>query len=160
MAITVHEIEPEKPEVTASSKELALIAAKAIDEKKGTDIVIQEVGELLNVTDYFVICTAANNRRADAICEAVREQLRKQAGARPTSVEGEEDAKWILLDYGGVVVHIFQPKERDYYRLEQLWDAAPTVDVAAAGIEDPVYSERIAALLGRNQQSATETVGD
>ncbi len=131
-------------------KEQALVAARAIDEKKGTDIVIQYVGDLLNVTDYFVIATAANNRRADAIAEFVEERLRIEAEVKPTSVEGLDDSKWILLDYGSIVVHVFQPADRDYYRLEQLWDEAPTVDVAAAGIEDPVYSERIAALLGRN----------
>ncbi len=111
-----------------SPKEQALIAARAIDDKKGSDIVIQEVGKLLNVTDYFVICTAANNRRADSIYEEVEERLRKEAGVKPISVEGVEDGKWILLDYGQIVVHIFLPEQREYYRLEQLWDEAPTVD--------------------------------
>ena len=132
-----------------TSRELALIAARAIDEKKGSDIVIQEVSALLNVTDYFVIGTAANNRRADAIADEVLERLRTQAGVKPIGVEGEEECTWILLDFGSIVVHIFQPEQRDYYRLEQLWDQAPTVDVALAGIEDPVYTERIAALLQR-----------
>lgn len=131
------------------ARELALIAARAMDEKKGTDIVIQHVGELLDVTDYFVICTAANNRRVDAIADEVREKLREQGGVSPLSTEGLEDSKWVLIDYGSIVVHIFQPKEREYYRLEQLWDEASTVDVAEAGIDDAVYSERIAALLGR-----------
>ena len=139
-----------------TSKDQALIAARAIDEKKGTDIVIQDVSELLNITDYFVICTAANNRRVDAIAEGVEEQLFKEVGVKPASIEGLDESKWVLMDYGNVVVHIFQPADRDYYRLEQLWDAAPTVDVAAAGIEDPVYSERIASLLGRNEQGANE----
>ena len=132
-----------------ASHEQALIAARAIDEKKGSDIVIQNVSELMNVTDYFVICTAANNRRVEAIAEEVEERLRKEAGVKPIGREGFEDAKWVLLDYGSIVVHIFQPAERDYYRLEQLWDQAPTVAVEDAGIEDPVYSERIATLLGR-----------
>ena len=134
-----------------SPKEQALIAARAIDDKKGSDIVIQEVGKLLNVTDYFVICTAANNRRADSIYEEVEERLRKEAGVKPISVEGVEDGKWILLDYGQIVVHVFLPEQREYYRLEQLWDEAPTV-----GIEDPVYSERIAALIGRNAQAESD----
>lgn len=136
---------------TKNSKDQALIAARAIDEKKGSDIVIQDVSELLNITDYFVICTAANNRRVDAIAEAVEEQLFKEADVKPASIEGLDSSKWVLMDYGNIVVHIFQPQDRDFYRLEQLWDAAPTIDVAAAGIEDPVYSERIANLLGRNE---------
>lgn len=137
-------------------KEQVLVAARAIDEKKGTDIVIQDVSNLLNVTDYFVICTAANNRRVDAIAEEVEEQLTKQCGIKPVSIEGLDESKWVLMDYGPFVVHIFQPDTRDYYRLEQLWSAAPTVDVALAGIEDPVYTERIASLLERAAQSAQE----
>lgn len=139
-------------------KEQALVAARAIDEKKGTDIVIQDVSDLLNVTDYFVICTAANNRRVDAIAKEVEEQLFKDFGIKPVSIEGLDESEWVLMDYGPIVVHIFQPGPRDYYRLEQLWDAAPTVDVALAGIEDPVYTERIAHLLeraGANAQDAT-----
>lgn len=139
-------------------KEQALVAARAIDEKKGTDIVIQDVSDLLNVTDYFVICTAANNRRVNAIAEEVEEQLFKDFGIKPVSIEGLDESEWVLMDYGPIVVHIFQPGPRDYYRLEQLWDAAPTVDVALAGIEDPVYTERIAHLLeraGANAQDAT-----
>lgn len=139
---------------TTASHEQALIAARAIDDKKGSDIVIQNVSELMNVTDYFVICTAANNRRVEAIAEEVEERLRKEADVKPIGREGFEDAKWVLLDYGSIVVHIFQPAEREYYRLEQLWDQAPTVDVEDAGIEDPVYSERIASLLGRRAEAA------
>ena len=134
-------------------KEQALAAARAIDEKKGTDIVIQDVSDLLNVTDYFVICTAANNRRVDAIAEEVEEQLFKDFGIKPVS-------KWVLMDYGPIVVHIFQPGPRDYYRLEQLWDAAPTVDVALAGIEDPVYTERIARLLERAEGAGQDAVDE
>lgn len=135
-----------------SSKDVALVAARVIDEKKGTDIVIQDVAELLNITDYFVICTAANNRRADSIAEEVEKKIKEEFdGLAPISIEGLDEAKWILMDYGFMVVHIFQPADRDYYRLEQLWDEAPTVDVAAAGIEDPVYTERIALLLNRQQ---------
>lgn len=139
-------------------KEQALVAARAIDEKKGTDIVIQDVSDLLNVTDYFVICTAANNRRVDAIAEEVEEQLFKDFGIKPVSIEGLDESEWVLMDYGPIVVHIFQPGPRDYYRLEQLWDAAPTVDVALAGIEDPVYTERIARLLERAEGASQDTV--
>lgn len=134
-------------------KEQALVAARAIDEKKGTDIVIQDVSNLLNVTDYFVICTAANNRRVDAIAEEVEERLTKEFGVKPVSIEGLDESEWVLMDYGPYVVHIFQPGPRDYYRLEQLWAEAPTIDVALAGIEDPVYTERIANLLERAKRA-------
>ena len=131
------------------SKQYALVAARAIDEKKGTDIVIQDVSKLLKVTDYFVIATGANNRRVDAIAEEVEDKLREQCGIKPISREGKYELEWVLLDYGCIVVHVFQPASRDFYRLEQLWEEAPTIDVAAAGIEDPVYSERIKNLLER-----------
>lgn len=135
-----------------SPKDAALIAARAIDEKQGVDIVIQDVSDLLKVTDYFVICTARNNRRADAICDEVEEKLRVEGGIKPVSIEGRDDCRWVLMDYGIIVVHIFLPEERDFYRLEQLWESAPTVDVAAAGIDDAVYSERIATFLGREPE--------
>lgn len=131
-----------------------------MDEKKGTDIVIQDVSDLLNITDYFVICTAANNRRVDAIAEEVEEQLTKQCGVKPISIEGLDDSQWVLMDYGPIVVHVFQPEQRDFYRLEQLWAEAPTVDVAIAGIEDPVYTERIARLLERADQSVQDSSGE
>ena len=131
------------------SKQYALVAARAIDEKKGTGIVIQDVSKLLKVTDYFVIATGANNRRVDAIAEEVEDKLREQCGIKPISREGKDELEWVLLDYGCIVVHVFQPASRDFYRLEQLWEEAPTIDVAAAGIEDPVYSERIKNLLER-----------
>lgn len=135
--------------MAVDSKEFAMVAARAIDDKKGSDIVIQDVSELLNVTDYFVIATGANNRRVDAIAEEVEEKLRETCDIKPISREGLDEAEWVLLDYGSIVVHIFQPAARDFYRLEQLWENAPTVDVALAGIEDPVYTERIYKLLGR-----------
>lgn len=135
--------------MAVDSKELALAAARAIDDKKGSDIVIQDVSTLLNVTDYFVIATGANNRRVDAIAEEVEDQLREQHGVKPISREGRDNDEWVLLDYGPIVVHVFQPSTRDFYRLEQLWEQAPTIDVALAGIEDPVYTERISKLLGR-----------
>ena len=141
---------PEEEPSAQTPRQLALLAAAAADEKKATDIVIQDVSSLLDVTDYFVIMTAANRRRASAIEDAVRERLRDEGGASPAGVEGEEEGTWILLDYGSVVVHIFCPEEREYYRLEQLWSEAATLDVALAGIDDPVYTERIAAMLGRD----------
>lgn len=94
------------------------------------------------------------------IAEEVEEQLFKDFGIKPVSIEGLDESEWVLMDYGPIVVHIFQPGPRDYYRLEQLWDAAPTVDVALAGIEDPVYTERIARLLERAEGASQDTVDE
>ena len=140
-----------------TSLECAIIAAKAADAKKATDLMVQEVRELISVTDYFVIATAANNRQVDAIVDAIEEAERKEAGIKPLHREGTRDGMWALLDYGSFVVHVFQPETRDYYRLEALWNDAPVIDLAKeAGLTDMVYSDRIAKMLGEKPASVVE----
>ncbi len=136
-------------------KDYAIIAARAADEKKATDIVVQNVGEIISVTDYFVIVTAANSRQVGAIIEAIEEAERLQADLKPLHREETRDGSWELLDYGSVVIHVFQPETREYYRLEALWNDAPIMDLATeAGITDAVYSDRIAAILGERDATA------
>lgn len=143
------------PAVT--SRELAIIAAKAADEKKASDILVQEVGELIGVTEYFVIVTASNNRQVNAIVEAIDEAIHKQAGLNPLHREETRDGSWELLDYGTIVVHVFQPETREYYRLEALWNDAPVIDLAKeAGLVDIQYSERIAQMLGEKNTRSDE----
>ena len=133
-----------------SPRECALIAARAADDKKATDIMVQEVGKLISVTEYFVIVTAANKRQVEAIIDEIEEQLRKQAQVKPLHREGTDDGLWALLDYGSFVVHVFQPEARDYYRLEALWNDAPVIDLATeAGLTNIKYSDRIAKLMGK-----------
>ena len=144
--------------VDLTSKDYAVIAARAADSKKATDIIVQYVGEIISVTDYFVIVTAANSRQVGAIIDAIEEAERLQAGIKPLHREETRDGSWELLDYGSVVVHVFQPETREYYRLEALWKDAPVKDLAAeAGIEGAVYSDRIAAMLG-DRTAFTEEV--
>ena len=133
----------------STSKEIAMIAARAADERKATDIIIQEVKGTLQICDYFVIVTGANNRQVDAIVETVEEQLRLQAGVKAVGREGLDDLAWVLLDFGEVVVHVFQPELRDFYRLETLWSDSPLISATEAGITEPTYSERIAKLLAK-----------
>ena len=142
----------------ATPKDIAIIAARAADEKKATDIIVQNVGELISVTEYFVIVTASNRRQVGAIIDEIEEQERLQADMKPLHREETRDGSWELLDYGSVVVHVFQPETREYYRLEALWNDAPVMDLAAeAGIKDAVYSDRIAALLKpRDEQPEPE----
>lgn len=131
-----------------TSRQAALIAARAADEKKATDIMVQEVADLIGVTDYFVIVTARNNHQVDAIIDAIEEDLRQKASMKPLAREVSKDGSWSLLDFGSVVVHVFQPDTRDYYRLEQLWNDAPVIDLAAEeGFDNLEYSERIAKLI-------------
>ena len=139
----------------ATPKDMAIIAARAADEKKATDIVVQNVGELISVTEYFVIVTASNSRQVGAIIDEIEEQERVQAGIKPLHREETRDGSWELLDYGSVVIHVFQPETREFYRLEALWNDAPVMDLAVeAGITDAVYSDRIAAMLGNREEAA------
>lgn len=86
------------------------------------------MAELLVITDYFVICTGSNDRQVKVIAEEVEKRL-KEAGLPAVGREGEREAQWILLDFGDVVVHVFQPAEREFYRLEKLWGTAPRLDL-------------------------------
>jgi ribosome-associated protein len=135
-------------------RQCALLAAKAADEMKATDIMVQHVGALMTATDYFVIATAQNNRQVDAIIEKVEEKVRKEGNAKPFHSEGLDEGTWALLDYGDFIVHVFQPEARDYYRLESLWNDAPIIDLKEAGITDVEYSDRIAKLMGFEKETA------
>lgn len=137
-------------EQLAFSRKCAIVAAQAADEKKASDIMVQEVRDLIGVTDFFVIVTAANSRQVEAIIDEIEDQLREQMKVKPTHREGSTDGSWSLLDYGDIVVHVFQPETREYYRLEVLWNDAPVIDLAAeAGLTDIQYSDRIAKMLGK-----------
>lgn len=105
-----------------------MLAAEAAAEKKATDIVAFDVGQLLVITDYFVLATGANDRQVKVIAEEVTKRL-KEAGLRLVGAEGERERVWVLLDFGDVVVHVFQPQERDFYRLEKLWSQAPRLEL-------------------------------
>jgi ribosome-associated protein len=94
--------------------------------------VILDMRPACSYTDYFVICTAANPRQAKAIYDEVRERLKHEERLIPQHVHGNGEASWILADYLDVVLHVFTPEARAYYRLEDLWGDVPSVDVAAA----------------------------
>ena len=84
---------------------------------------------ITSFADFFVICTGANTRQVQAISDEVGLQLKHQAGDLPISVEGYNQAEWVLADYGDLLIHIFSPKARDYYDLERLWRSAKTVGI-------------------------------
>lgn len=110
----------------AEPLELATCIAQAADDRKATDLVALDLRELSDVADYFVICTANTARQADAVMDAIEERCRENLGVKPFAVEGRDQKRWILMDYGSVVAHVFLPEVRDYYRLERLWGDAPT----------------------------------
>lgn len=117
----------------ATPLELAKVAAAAADEKKATDILLLDLEGQSDVCDYFLICTAANAHLMDAVVDFIQEKVQKNTGYKPLSVEGRARSTWVLLDYGSVVVHVFQPESRDYYRLERLWGEAPRVPLDLEG---------------------------
>ena len=102
-------------------KEMALTAAKALDEKKGGDIAAIEITEQTTLADYFVIATGNSNTQINALCGAVEKAMKEQAGEDPLRREGYRDGTWVLLDYGCVVVHVFSAEAREFYSLERLW---------------------------------------
>jgi ribosome-associated protein len=107
-----------------------LTAARAADSKKATDIRILDLRDVTSFADYFLICTGGNSRQIQAISQEIREQLAER-GENPVSVEGFENADWVLVDYGDYLVHVFSPKARAYYDLERLWKHAREVPVPA-----------------------------
>lgn len=111
----------------ATSRELALAAARAASEKQAERIVILDVRDLIVITDYFVIATASSDRQLKSVTEVVEDALRGM-GSKAVRREGEAEAKWLLLDFIDVVVHVFATEERDFYDLERLWMDAPRVD--------------------------------
>ena len=101
------------------------VAAAAASAKKGEDIIALEVGDIISITDAFVVVSASNTRLVRTIVEEVEKQLREKSDTRPRAVEGLDDASWVLLDYGDVLVHVFLTETRAFYGLERLWaDAA------------------------------------
>jgi ribosome-associated protein len=110
------------------------LAAAAIDyaaDRKALDIVQLDLRGIIGYTDYFVICTGRSDRQVKAIHDAIHHGMKSEHGRLPRRVEGVSDAKWILMDYLDVVVHVFTPETREYYRLEQLWGEAPAQVVSA-----------------------------
>lgn len=117
--------------VRPEASQLAVWAAEAADEKKGQEIVGLDVSGLVDWTDALLIVSASTSRQAVAIAEAIEDRLSEHA-CSVLRREGFGDAKWILLDYGDLVVHVMTEEERAYYALERLWRAAPLLDLSAA----------------------------
>ena len=107
--------------------------AELAQEKLAADVVILDMRPVCSYTDYFVICTGQNPRQTKAIYDAVREEMKKAERLTPRTVAGEREASWILADYLDVVLHVFTPEAREYYRLEELWGDVPSVELAVAG---------------------------
>jgi ribosome-associated protein len=118
----------------ATPFELARAAAGAAGAKKAQDIVLIDMRELVVYTDWLVVCTGQTTRQTKAIAEEVRRVLKEEQGIPARRLEGEREGEWILIDLLDVVVHVFTPQAREFYRLDRLWRAAPqrTFEAAAS----------------------------
>jgi ribosome-associated protein len=119
---------PEEQAGLGAAAERAVLAARAADDRQGVDTVVLEVGNVLAITEYFVITSASNTRLVRTLADEVEAQLKVLAGAAPRRVEGLGEASWVLLDYGDVVVHVFLDETRRFYDLERLWSDVPRLD--------------------------------
>ena len=108
------------------SKELAILSARAMDMRKGTKITVLELEDLTTLTDYFVVGTGASRVQTQAMADNIADELKKE-GIRPNRIEGLNEGRWVLMDYGQVIIHIFQEDERGFYGLERLWADAPAL---------------------------------
>ena len=106
--------------------ELAHRIVNVASDKKASDIVLLRTAEITSMADYFVIASGRSETQVQALSKAIVDELRDE-GIKPIGVEGRSSARWVLLDYGSVIVHLFAPEEREYYGLERLWSEATQV---------------------------------
>jgi ribosome-associated protein len=110
------------------SQQLALAAAREAEDNRGQDVVVLDMREQTTAFDFFVVATGTSNRQLRAMADAIDDVLQKQFGHARLGREGYEESHWILLDYGSVVVQLFDKDRREYYRLEELWAGATRVE--------------------------------
>ena len=106
----------------------AVLAASAAASKKATDPIVLDVGDVLSITDSFVITSASNTRLVRTIADEIEQQVTAAGGPKPVRIEGLDDLHWVLMDYGEFVVHIFLQETREYYELERLWSDVPRLE--------------------------------
>jgi ribosome-associated protein len=116
--------------VTATDRalEMTRMAAQAASDKLAENIVAFDVSDQLVITDAFLLCSAANDRQVRAIVDEIEDKLR-EIGAKPIRREGERDGRWVLIDYGEIVVHVQHTEERQFYALERLWRDCPVIEL-------------------------------
>ena len=117
-----------------TAKELALMAARALSDKKGREIQVLEIGDLTTLADYFVIATGSSNTQINALVDNVEKVLREEAEEEPLHREGYRGGTWVRLDYGFIALHVFNAEAREFYGLERLWRDGKPLDLT--GIVD------------------------
>jgi ribosome-associated protein len=114
---------------SVTGEQIARRIADLLDDKKAVDIKALDVRGLANFADYFVFASGRSDRQTKALHDAIREGMKDDPGMLPVHTEGERERRWILLDYGDVIVHVMIPEVREYYRLEQLWGDAEELEL-------------------------------
>jgi ribosome-associated protein len=127
-------VRPTTEGTSASTLDLAITAAAAAGSKKAQDVVLLDMRSLVTYTDYLVVCTGQTPRQTKAIADEVRRRVKEEYGTPALRVEGEREGEWILIDLLDVVVHVFTPGARDFYRLDRLWREAPQQTYEAAAL--------------------------
>ncbi|MBN1380377.1 MAG: ribosome silencing factor [Deltaproteobacteria bacterium] len=118
-----------KKKADGETKKRVVSCINASLEKKATNLIVIKVKELSSVADYYIICSGSSDRQVQAIASSIQETLKK-AGILPIGVEGESIGKWVLIDYGDFIVHIFYEPVREFYEIERLWSEAPMMAIA------------------------------
>lgn len=109
-------------------KRKTILSSQATEDKKGFDLVILDLKECSSITDYFMICSGNSTKHVQAIADGIDEALKKE-GIRPLGIEGYNEARWVLMDYDDLIIHIFDEETRNFYDLERLWGNAPHVNL-------------------------------
>ncbi len=120
------------PPATSTAQEQAIFIAQAALEKQADDVLILEVGHLTSIADYFVFGSGESERQVRAIASFIEREMSTRFGFKP-QVEGKETSRWVLLDFGDVIVHIFKTETRQYYALEKMWADAPQITIPEPG---------------------------
>lgn len=119
-----------------------LHAVEAALDKQATNLDVLDVAKLTSIGDYFMICTASNERQSQAIADAIDTRVRELDKVKPLAIEGAVPGRWVLLDYGDFIVHVFTEECRRFYGLERLWGDAPNVTPRFAASAEPVRNEQ------------------
>ncbi len=117
------------------AREIALLAVDYALDKKGIDLKLLDVRELSSLTDYLLLVSGRSDRQVQAIAENIRIEFKHQHDTLPLAIEGMDKGRWVLLDYGELMVHVFQQPVREFYDLEGLWSEAPEVELAQTEVQ-------------------------
>jgi ribosome-associated protein len=112
-----------------NAEEKAALTRQVAADKKALDVAVLDMREISSITDYFVICSGGSERQVQAIADAIDEQM-SQSGVRCLGIEGYREGRWVLMDYGDLIVHVFSKEMREFYDLERLWANAPKIDAS------------------------------